>query len=467
MTNLKISTLWTMLSALLVGTLIGTMGNSMVSIALPSFITFFNISLSSAVWSITLYTLTFSVLIPVFGALSPALGFKRMFISGMLIVNVCSVMCIYAPNYTLFLIARVGIGIGVATVLPTIMGIVTNFFPSEIQGRAIGIWALVNSLGHAIGPMLGGFLVNSFDWPAIFWANLPLGVISIVIAWRVFPKDKTIGTVKTFDWFGATGMTVLVFSAMLGITQISQYGLLAGRTVALFGIALAALTFILSYERKREKPFLNLELFTKKEYISAIAPISLQAFTQFGLLVSLPIFLIDIHAIEKQLAGGIIMSMTVMMAITSPIAGRLVDRWNSKVICLMGTLLVGAGSVFMFFMRTEELTPWGWALFLLNLAVFGTGFGMIQASATVAAIQASPKEISGAATGFFHMIRFVSASLGSTVIGIILETNRGGGTSGFYRTFLLTTILAALTIPVTFLMQPPAKKAEPAAVYPD
>ena len=135
---IKISSLWATLSALLLGTLIGTMGNSIVSIALPSLMEYYSITLSTAVWSITLYTLTFSVLIPVFGSLSGAIGFRRLFISGMLLTILSSLMCILARNYLTFLIARIFIGVGVATILPTIMGVISHYFPSEKQGQEIG-----------------------------------------------------------------------------------------------------------------------------------------------------------------------------------------------------------------------------------------------------------------------------------------------------------------------------------------
>ena len=441
-----------MLSALLIGTLIGTMGNSMVSIALPSFMDFFGVPLTSVVWSITLYTLTFSVLIPVFGSLSTVIGYKRMFISGMTLVIAGSIGCVLAPGFLFFLIARIVTGIGIATVLPTIMGIISNYFPPESQGQAIGAWAFVNSLGHAIGPSLGGLLLGIFNWHAIFWINVPLAILSIILAYRVIPGDKITGNARSFDWQGAAAMTALVFSAMIGLTQTVKYGIQSGGTFFLWAIAAASLLFILLYERKKARPFVDLKLFSKKNYISSIIPISLQAFTQFGLLVSLPIFLIDMHNIEKQVAGLIVMSMTLMMALTSPVAGRLTDRWNSRPVCRIGTILVGAGAILMYFMNVETLNPLIWVIFLANLAVFGTGFGLIQSSSTAASIQASTKENSGAATGFFHMIRFISASLGSTVTGLLLESSAHAGTSGFYRSFLMIIILAAFTVPFTFWM---------------
>ncbi|MHC1783672.1 MAG: MFS transporter [Anaerolineaceae bacterium] len=445
----KQNTLWLMLSALLIGTLIGTMGNSIVSIALPSLMDYYSISLSQTVLSITLYTLTFSVLIPVFGSLSKAIGFLRLFVGGMILVTISSLMCIFAPNYPIFLISRICIGVGVATVLPTIMGVISSYFPVEIQGKATGYWALVNSLGHAFGPSIGGFLLNHFAWQSIFWINIPLALISIILAIKVYPPDHRIPN-KSFDWLGAGLMTGFVFSAMMAISLISNFENQKLLFFILSGTASVMLVLLLVREKRIENPFIDFELFKKKNYIASIAPISLQAFTQFGLLVSLPVFLIDINSVEKQISGLIIMSMTVMMAITSPFAGRLTDKWSSKYVCFIGTILVGLGSIIMFFFQTESLTTRGWLILIGSLMIFGTGFGTIQSGSTVAALQASPKEAAGAATGFFHMIRFLSASLGSTIFGLLLEENFKSATGGFYHSFILIMILSAITIPFTF-----------------
>lgn len=440
-----------MLSALLIGTLIGTMGNSMVSIALPSLMDNFSIPLTSATWAITLYTLTFSVLIPVFGALSASIGYKRLFLSGMVLVTFSSLLCVYAPNFQIFMIARVLIGIGVATILPTIMGLVADRFPPEMQGQATGYWALVNSLGHAIGPILGGVLIAYFGWKSIFWVNIPLALLSIGMAVVVFPSDNEL-RIPVFDWGGAAGVTVFVFSLMTGISLVSKLGLNNPQVIACFGIPAAAIVFIGLHERRHANPFFDFHLFTRKDYLAAVFPISLQAFSQFGLLVSLPVFLIDLQHIDKQIAGLVIMCMTLMMAITSPIAGRLADRWGSRLVCQVGTLAIAIGAVLMYLLDAETLTTSAWVIFLLSLVVFGTGFGMIQSSSTVAAIQAAPKGKNGVATGFFHMIRFVNASLGSTIVGIMLETNRSGLISGYYSSFILVFILALITLPFVFWM---------------
>ncbi len=437
---------WVMLSALMIGTMIGTMGNSMVSIALPSLMQHFSVSLTATVWSITLYTLTFSVLIPVFGSLSSSIGYKRLFLSGMTLVLVSSTICATATSFGLFLAARVLTGVGVATVLPTIMGLVSERFPVELQGQATGYWALVNSLGHAIGPSLGGVLITYFGWQAIFWVNVPLALLSIAVAWVVFPSDRSFH-IPAFDWVGAGAVTALIFAGMTGISQVSKTGLRDSLTISSLAIAAVAGVFMVIYEGRHANPFFDYRLFRKKDYISSIMPISLQAFSQFGLLVSLPVFLIDIQGVEKQLAGLVIMSMTVMMALTSPLAGRLSDQWGSKRVCGLGALAIALGAVMMYFLKTDTLSTGAWIVFIASLMVFGTGFGLIQASSTVAAMHAAPEGKTGVATGFFHMIRFINASLGSTVVGLMLETSRGGMLSGYYNSFVLVIILALATLP--------------------
>jgi len=255
-------------------------------------------------------------------------------------------------------------------------------------------------------------------------------------------------------------MTVFVFSLMMGISQLAEKGIRSLETWALLGVALGALVLLLIRESRVRLPFVNLALFSKKDYISSIIPISLQAFTQFGLLVSLPVFLIDANGVEKHFAGLIIMTMTVMMAITSPIAGRMVDKYSSRWVCLVGTSLVALGAIIMFILRTNSLTPTDWMFLIISLFIFGTGFGSIQSGSTTAAIQASPKEIAGAATGFFHMIRFIMASLGSTVFGIMLASTSRNDLSGFYNSFILIIILSAITIPFTFWISARTKAIE-------
>ncbi len=449
---------WITLASLLIGTLIGTMGNSMVSIALPSLMQHFDISLTSAVWSMTVYTLTFSVFIPIFGVIGPSIGFKRLYMSGITLIIISSLLCILAPNFILFLVFRVMLGIGTATVLPTIMGIISQQVPTEMQGQATGYWALVNSLGHAIGPSLGGLLLQYISWQAIFLINIPLGLISLVLTMRFMIQGKR-STFKGFDVPGAAALTLLAFCTIFAITFSAQQGFGSITSISVWSGALLSLVFLLIYERRAPMPFVNMKLFSNKHYLACILPISLQAFSQFGLLVSLPFFLIDIRGMEDQTAGVIIMSMTLVMALISPVSGRLTDSWGSRKVSQMGTVFVIAATLPFLALRFLPLEGWVWGVFILGLLMYGAGFGFIQSSSTVAVIQAVPKELASAASGFFHMLRFISASLGSTIIGIILEKTTGGMADGFFLSFWLIVALAVIVFPLLRAM--PAQ-AEPA-----
>ena len=438
---------WLTLGSILIGTLIGTMGNSMVSIALPSLMQHFDIPLTSAVWSMTVYTLTFSVFIPIFGVIGPSIGFKRLYIGGTILVIISSLLCILAPNFFLFLVFRVTLGIGTATVLPTIMGIISQQVPTEMQGQATGYWALVNSLGHAIGPSLGGLLLQHINWQAIFLINIPLGVISLLLVLRYMAAGKRTAF-KGFDVPGAAALTLLAFCTIFAITFSAQQGFGSITSISVWSGALLSLIFLVLYERRAAVPFVNMKLFSNVHYLACILPISLQAFSQFGLLVSLPFFLIDIRGMPDQTAGVIIMSMTMVMALISPLSGRLTDTWGSRKVSQMGTLFVAAATVPFLGLRYLQLEGWVWGLFILGLLMFGAGFGFIQSSSTVAVIQAVPKKLASAASGFFHMLRFISASLGSTIVGIILEKTTGGIADGFFISFWLIVALAVIVFPL-------------------
>lgn len=445
---------WLPLAFVLIGTFMGTLGNSMVSVALPTLQDAFAVPLTSVVWSITLYTLTFSVLIPVFGILGPRIGLKWMYVGGVSLMCAGSLVSGLATNFGLFLAARIFTGIGVATVLPTVMGLIASRIPFDVQGRATGYWALVNGFGHAIGPTLGGLCLTWFGWPSIFLINLPLGVVSILLTLWGFPDTgRTKG--RQFDLPGALSATSLAFCTMLAISKTATAGIASPLPLVLWLAAVVSLVFILSYERKRAHPFVDLTLFTNRRYIAAVFAISMQAFCQFGLLVSLPMFLIDVHHLEKQLAGLMIMAMTLTMASLSLVSGRLADRWGSRDVSMAGTVLVCVGAGSFFWIKNLVLDGSTWVLFLASLFVFGLGFGFVQSSATLAVIQAVPLEKSGAATGFFHMIRFASASLGSTVIGIILEQNASGLGFGFFQSFWMILAVSLATLPFTLWL--PAK----------
>ncbi len=448
---MKTKSPWGLLSLLLIGTFMGTLGNSMVSIALPALKDHFSVPLTSAVWSITLYTLTFSVLMPIFSVLGPAIGIKRLYMGGMSFVCAGSVLSVISPNFGVFILARVLTGIGVGTFLPSIMWVITNRFNVDFQGRATGYWALVNSLGHAVGPILSGFLLQYLDWRAIFFINVPLGLICIFLSIKVFPVDKRM-PLKSFDTAGAVATAVLTFSMMLAITLAIKTGIGSFQTISLLATTAISFCFILFYERKRSLPFVDLSLFKNKKYLASISAISTQAFGQFGLLVSLPIFLIEVNKMNQQTAGLLVMIMTMMMALISPVSGKLSDEWGSKSVCLLGIILLAIGAALFLIFRSETIAGFNIFHFITGLLIFGTGFGFIQSASTVSVIHSVPSENAGPATGFFHMIRFVNASLGSTVFGIILEKNPQGLMGGYFLGFAIIFVLSICVLPVMFWM---------------
>jgi MFS family permease len=199
-------------------------------------------------------------------------------------------------------------------------------------------------------------------------------------------------------------------------------------------------------------PFVDLSLFKNKKFLASIFAISTQAFSQFGLLVSLPLFLIEGNNMSQQTAGLLVMIMTMMMALISPLSGKLSDEWGSKKVCWMGISFLAIGAASFLIFHLETVIGMNIMLFAAGLIIFGTGFGFIQSASTVSVIHSVSSGKAGAATGFFHMIRFVNASLGSTVFGIILENNQRGLIGGYFLGFTIILILAICALPVMFWM---------------
>ncbi len=440
---------WLILAAVLLGTLSGTLGNSVANIAVPSIMAEYEVPLASGVWVVSLYTLWFAVLMPVGGYLGDRYGLRRMYLLGMALFGLASLSSGLSPSFPWLLGSRALMGVSVAPTLPAIMGIIACTFCPDRRGRAMGYWALANSGGHALGPLLSGFLTQHFGWRSVFLLGCPLSLLTIVmVAWLV-PPEKPRADAGAFDFGGAAALTVAALGIMLALTQSAQHGWGSGRGMGLWVLALATLVAFVAIERRAKRPFVDLGLFANRHYVAAIVAISGEIFCLFGLMLALPVFLIQAKGWTSQMAGLLVFPLPLSMALISPLAGRLVDTRGSRATCTVGIGLMGLAGLALLgvLMHAGLATPW-WAL-LGCLVVIGTGMGLIQSPAATASIQALPPEQVGVGSGVFHMGRFLSGSLGSTVFGLILQSSANGVVAGFRADVCLLVAVSALALLAT------------------
>ncbi len=433
---------WWILATLLIGTVTGTLGNSLVNVALPAIMDHFSVDVGTGIWAVTIYILVFAVTMPLFGRLGDMYGYKRTYLIGISVFAVSSCLAAFAPSFPGLILLRAIQGLGNGPILPAIMAIVGTIFPPGERGRAMGVWALANSASHAAGPPLSGFLTQYFGWPAIFLAYVPLCILGVFLIWRLVPDDSK-SEPQPFDVIGAITLTAATLTLMFNLRQGIYLGWTSSTSLVLWGLFVGLLTIFFLTETRVQQPFVDLNLFSNRPYSAATTLAFVQAFCQFGLLFLLPLFLVEIQGYAVAQTGLILACMPVTMAVTAPAAGRLADRYGCRLLCLAGMCVVALSGLAL--SPLEATTPLWYVVACLVSA--GVGMGMIQSPAPAAISLVVPTARLGVALGLFNMLRFVGGTLGPTVFALALQAFGPELTSSaFHMDFYLVAVMAILAI---------------------
>ncbi|HUV74419.1 MAG TPA: MFS transporter, partial [Anaerolineae bacterium] len=239
---------WVILGALLIGTATGTLGNSLVNVALPTIMDHFAVDVATGIWPVTVYILFFAVTMPLFGRLGDMYGYKRAYLIGMSVFAASSLLASFVQSYPSLILLRAIQGIGNGPILPAIMAVVGTLFPPGERGRAMGVWALVNSAFHAAGPPLGGVLTQYFGWQSIFLSYVPLCVLALVLVWRLMPDDSK-SERQSFDVIGALTLTAATLTLMFNLRQGASIGWTSPVSLALWALCVGLMAAFLVTER--------------------------------------------------------------------------------------------------------------------------------------------------------------------------------------------------------------------------
>ncbi len=433
---------WLILGGLLIGTVTGTLGNSLVNVALPTIMDHFSVDVGTGIWAVTIYILFFAVTMPLFGRLGDMYGYKRAYLIGMSVFAVSSLLTPLTQDFSTFILLRAIQGIGNGPILPAIMAIVGTLFPPGERGRAMAAWAVVNSAFHAVGPALGGFLTQYFGWQSIFLAYLPLCILALLLVWRLMPDDSKYER-QPFDILGAVTLTGAALMLMFNLRVGAHLGWTSPTSLTLWGLCLALVVVFFVTETRVQQPFVDLTLFSNRAYTAASSIAFVQTFCQFGLLFLMPLFLVVVRGYSAVQTGLILASLPVAMAVTAPVAGRLADRYGCRLLCLAGLMIVALSGLAL--ASLGPATPPSYIVFYL--AVMGVGMGMIQSPAPTAVSLAVAPASLGIALGLFNLLRFLGGTLGPTVFALVLQTlGRGSAPSSFRINFYLVTVVAVLAV---------------------
>jgi EmrB/QacA subfamily drug resistance transporter len=395
--------------------LIVSMDATIVNVAIPSIRDDLGASASQIQWVIDVYTLVLASLLMLSGAMGDRFGRRRTFQIGLTVFAVASLLCSLAPNIEMLIAARLLQAIGGSMMNPVAMSIVTQVFRGRVErARAIGIWGGVVGISMALGPTLGGVLIQYVDWRAVFWINLPICAVAILLTALFVPESKS-ATMRDVDPIGqALGMAFL-FGVVFILIEGPGIGWSSPVTIVVAVIAACAFLAFLRYESRRHDPFIDLRFFRSIPFASATM-IAICAFASWGaFLFMMSLYLQGDRGFSALHTGLIYLPVAVGALIFSPLSGRLVGRFGSRPsLIISGTLITAAA---LMLTQLTATTP-VWQL-LVIFAVFGIGFSVMNAPVTNAAVSGMPTDRAGAASAIASTSRQVGVSLGVALCGSV------------------------------------------------
>ncbi|MEV5727533.1 MULTISPECIES: MFS transporter [Streptomyces] len=408
--------------------LIVSLDNTVLNVALPSMQDDLHATTSGLQWTIDAYTLVLASLLMLAGSTADRIGRKRVFMAGLVVFTIGSALCSMAPGLDALIAFRMIQAVGGSMLNPVAMSIITNTFtdPGE-RARAIGAWGAVVGISMAAGPLVGGLLVESVGWRAIFWINLPVGLAALLLTLRYVPESRA-AKARRADPVGQTLVILLFGGLTYAIIEAPAAGFAAVLPFAL--VAGAALTGLLVYEPRRADPLIDLRFFRSAPFSGATV-IAVAAFAALGGFLFLStLYLQNVRGLDALHAGLWMLPMAVPTFLCALLSGRLVGSRGPRLPLLIAGVAMTA-SALLFAVFEAETSNAG---LLTGYALFGVGFGFVNAPITNTAVSGMPRAQAGVAAAVASTSRQLGQTLGVAVVGAVLAA--GVGTSAYRDVFV-------------------------------
>jgi EmrB/QacA subfamily drug resistance transporter len=388
---------------------------TIVNVALPSIHRSFHSSLSGLQWTIDAYTLVLASLLMLSGSTADRLGRRRVFQWGLALFSLGSLLCALAPSLDMLIAARVLQAIGGSMLNPVAMSIIRNVFvDARERAMAIGVWGAVFGVSMALGPVLGGVLVQISSWRAVFLVNLPVGAIAIVLTALFVPESKA-GHARRGDPIGQVLVIAALATLTYGIIDAPRAGWTSPSTLILFGCSVACFVGLVLYELRRREPLVEIRFFRSVPFAGAsVTAVGVFAAVA-GFLFLNTLYLQDARGLSPLDAGLYTLPMAGAMLVASPLSGRILASRGARLPLVIGSLALIASGLLL---TTITSTTSDLLLFVAYL-LFGTGTGLINPPITNTAITGMPPSQAGVAAAVASTSRQVGATLGVAVVGAL------------------------------------------------
>ncbi len=407
---------WLVLSTVMVGTLLIGLDRTVVNLALPKIISDFGISVSTAAWIATAYIISNAIFVPVFGKLGDLFGNRIIYLWSFIGFIAVSVLAGLAWDFYSLTFLRVLQGLVGAAVYPTAMSLIAKSFTEpKARAQALGIWSSSFAISAVIGPLLGGYLVDNFNWRSVFFINLPIGIAGLLMTVLFLPHDRP-GERGRFDWFGAVLLSVAISALVLVVDRGQDWGWLSTASIISYLVSLVFGVLVYLWETRHTHPIIDFKFFKNPVIVSVLAVSFISFGGMMGAMLLLPVFAQTFLQYTATRSGYLFVPMALALPVFAPLGARLANRFNPRYTVAAGMALSALG-LSLLTNLDPTMTSWD---FVLPLVLFGAGLGLGMSPLTTAATTSVPLHEVGMSSGLLNLTRNIGGAFGIAIFSTIL-----------------------------------------------
>ena len=412
---------WLLMVNVMFGTFMAVLDATVVNTGLPKIMASLGISLDKAQWIITAYMLAMAVTLPTSGWLGDKFGYKKMYFLALFLFTAGSLLCGLSGHENLLIASRVIQGLGAGLIQPLGLAIITREFPPEQRGVAIGFWAISAAASVSFGPLLGGYIVDHFNWPLIFGINVPVGILAMIFT-LIIQAEYRVQVKKKFDLAGFISITIFLpitlYALAEGNAETNSAGWHAPYILLCLAIALISLAVFIVTELTVKEPLIDLKLLMNRNFGLANFIMLFFSLGMFGSTFLLPVYLQNTMGYSAFQAGLVFLPVGIIQGITAPISGRISDRINPKIPVIIGFIMMAVS--FWWNSRLSYLTELKYIM--VSLYIRGVGMGLMFTALAAISLLDVPREKMAQASSITNSIRQLGGSLGVAVLATILTS---------------------------------------------